>query len=66
MKSAAKGRIDMQKSRMKKMTEEDKFDRKFACWACNHHGWRKYRIRNRRKAKRHLKAEMLSEIRENT
>ena len=56
----------MQKSRMKKMTEEDKFDRKFACWANNHHGWRKYRIRNRRKAKRHLKAEMLSEIRENT
>ena len=56
--------ICMQKSRMKKMTEEDKFDRRFACWANNHHGWHKYRNMVRRKARRMLKAEMTQEIRE--
>jgi hypothetical protein len=47
----------MNRSRLKRLTEEDKFSRRFACWANNHHGWRKAKKQNRRIAKRRLKRE---------
>ena len=34
---------------------DDKFDRKYTCWTYNHKGWRKYKRRNRRAARRKLK-----------
>ena len=36
---------------------EDRFSRRFACWANNHHGWSKAKKQNRRIAKRRLKRE---------
>lgn len=39
----------------KKLTEEDKFSRKFACWANNHKGWSKTKTRNRRLARRKIR-----------
>jgi len=39
----------------KKLTEEDKFSRKFACWANNHKGWSKTKKRNRRLARRKIR-----------
>lgn len=51
----------MQKSRFKKSSYEDKFDRKYACWAQNHKGWRKYKRSNRRMARRVAKRELLEE-----
>ena len=41
-----------------KITYEDKFGRKYACWANNHHGWRKYKKANRKKMRRRLKDEV--------
>ena len=55
----------MQKSRDKKLVIEDKFDRKYACWANNHkENWHRVKVRNRRQTRRKLKAETMSEIRE--
>lgn len=31
----------MRKGFWKQLSYEDKFDRKYACWAVNHNGWRK-------------------------
>ena len=39
----------------KRLTEEDKFSRKFACWANNHKGWSKTKTRNRRLARRKIR-----------
>lgn len=39
----------------KKLTEEDRFSRKFACWANNHKGWSKTKTRNRRLARRKIR-----------
>ena len=47
----------MSRSRLKRLTEEDRFARRFACWANNHCGWSKAKKQNRRTAKRRLKRE---------
>lgn len=47
----------MSRSRLKRLTEEDRFARRFACWANNHGGWSKAKKQNRRTAKRRLKRE---------
>ena len=39
----------------KRLTEEDRFSRKFACWANNHKGWSKTKKRNRRLARRKIR-----------
>jgi hypothetical protein len=39
----------------KRLTEEDRFARKFACWANNHKGWSKTKKRNRRLARRKIR-----------
>ena len=39
----------------KRLTEEDRFSRKFACWANNHKGWSKEKTRNRRLARRKIR-----------
>lgn len=40
----------MQKGFYKKTSFEDKFDRKYACWAVNHPtAWKRYKKQNRRK-----------------
>jgi len=45
----------------KKMTFEDKFDRRFACWVKNcPKAWRWYKVQNRRKFRRIMKAEFLA------
>ena len=45
----------MRKGFWKQLSYEDKFDRKYACWAVNHNGWRKRMRLNRRAARRALK-----------
>ena len=45
----------MRKGFWKQLSYEDKFDRKYACWAVNHNGWRKRKRLNRRAARRALK-----------
>ena len=45
----------MSRSDLKRLIEEDRFSRRFACWAQNHKGWSKTKKRNRRLAKRRLK-----------
>ncbi len=47
--------VIMRKGFWKQLSYEDKFDRKYACWTYNHKGWRKYKRRNRRTARRKLK-----------
>lgn len=54
----------MSRSRLKRLTEEDRFARRFACWANNHGGWSKTKKRNRRIAKRKLKREDGYELRD--
>lgn len=51
----------MQKNIYKKMSYEDKFDRKYACWTFNHNGWRKAKTANRRTVRRKIKAETIYE-----
>lgn len=46
----------MRKGFWKLLSEEDKFDRKYACWTHNHHGWRKHKRLNRRTARHKLKS----------
>ncbi len=43
------------RSDLKRLTEEDRFVRAFACWANNHKGWSKTKKRNRRLARRRLR-----------
>lgn len=43
------------RSDLKRLTEEEKCSRRYACWAQNHKGWSKTKKRNRRRAKRRLK-----------
>lgn len=45
----------MRKGFWKQLSYEDKFDRKYACSAVNHNGWRKRKRLNRRAARRALK-----------
>ena len=45
----------MRKGFWKQLSYEDKFDRKYACWAVNHNGWGKRKRWNRRAARRALK-----------
>ena len=45
----------MTRSVLKRLTEEDRFSRRFATWTFNHDGWKKYKRTNRRIAKRKLK-----------
>lgn len=52
----------MQKGYYKKLSYEDKFDRKYACWTYNHHGWAKSKTGNRRTARRKMKVLTQSEI----
>jgi len=40
---------------LKQLSYEDKFARKYACWASNHKGWKKHRRANRRTVRRRLK-----------
>lgn len=54
----------MQKGRYKKFSFEDKFDRKYACWTFNHGGWHKAKVANRRMARRKLKKEATTEIKD--
>lgn len=46
----------------KRMTEEDAFDRKYACW-CNNHNrvWHKEKVRQRRKFRRKMRIILLKE-----
>ncbi len=39
----------------KRLVNEDKFARKYACWASNHDGWSKTKKRNRRLARRKIR-----------
>ena len=48
-------RKELMRSIDKRLTEEDRFARKFACWANNHKGWSKAKKRNRRSARRRIK-----------
>lgn len=53
----------MQKNSTKKLVCEDKFSRKYACWANNHcQGWSKYKTKQRREIRRKLKEEANREI----
>lgn len=50
--------ILVQKGFYKKTSFEDKFDRKYACWAVNHPTvWKRYKKQNRRKTRRWVKKE---------
>lgn len=50
--------ISVQKGFYKKTSFEDKFDRKYACWAVNHPtAWKRYKKQNRRKTRRWIKEE---------
>lgn len=51
----------MTRSRLKRLTELDRFSRNWACWAKNHKGWRKYKHTNRRIAKRKLSKQLYKE-----
>ena len=51
------------RSDLKRLTEEDRFSRAFACWANNHKGWSKTKKRNRRLARRRLKRREDDEVR---
>ncbi|ADU22638.1 hypothetical protein [Ruminococcus albus] len=46
----------------KHMTEENGFDRHFACW-CNNHNkvWHREKVRQRRRFRRKLKVQLLKE-----
>ncbi|MBE6869436.1 MAG: hypothetical protein E7494_11890 [Ruminococcus albus] len=46
----------------KHMTEEDGFDRRFACW-CNNHNkvWHREKVRQRRKIRRKMRIILLKE-----
>ena len=49
----------------KKMTFEDKFDRKWACWVENNSkAWRWWKIRNRRLFRKKMKQELRNELAE--
>lgn len=52
----------MQKGYYKKLSYEDKFDRKYACWTFNHNGWVKYKAANRRTARRKIKVTTMTEM----
>lgn len=54
----------MQKGYYKKLSYEDKFDRKYACWTHNHGGWVKYKTANRRMARRKIKIDTIKEMRQ--
>ena len=54
----------MQKGYYKKLSYEDKFDRRYACWTHNHGGWLKYKTSNRRTARRKIKIDTLKEMRQ--
>lgn len=45
----------MSRSELKRLTEEDRFARKYATWASNHDCWSRAKKRNRRIARRRLK-----------
>ncbi|MCR4890061.1 MAG: hypothetical protein K5979_12925 [Ruminococcus sp.] len=46
----------------KHMTEEDKFDRKYACWCLNHtKAWHREKVRQCRKFRRKMKLLLLKE-----
>ncbi len=50
----------------KKMTFEDRFDRKYACWVENNpKAWRWWKIRNRRLFRKKMKKELRDELMEN-
>lgn len=55
----------MQKGYYKKLSYEDKFDRKYACWTYNHDGWLKCKTANRRTARRKIKIDTKNEIKNN-
>lgn len=38
--------------------EQSEFDHKYACWANNHRGWQKMKLRNKRSTRRRLKEEL--------
>ena len=53
----------MQKGFYKKTSFEDKFDRKYACWAVNYPtSWKRYKQQNRRKTRRWIEEEIEKNI----
>ena len=47
----------------KKMTYEDRFDRKYACWVKNHpKAWKAYKRRNRRLFRVKMKIQMQRDL----
>jgi len=50
------------KSIFKKLSEEDKFSRNFACWCSNHSGSSKMKKDNRREARNKLKELLKDDI----
>ena len=54
----------MEKGFWKKLTYESNFSRRFACWANNHGGWKKYKKANRKEMRRKLKEQLSNEIKE--
>lgn len=53
----------MQKGFYKKTSFEDKFDRKYACWAINHStAWKRYKQQNRRKTRRWIEEKIEKNI----
>lgn len=54
------------KSEFKKLTDENKFSRKFACWCNNHCGISKLKRANRQEARNKLKEKLKKEIEETT
>ena len=54
----------MKRSKFKRLTCEDKFDRAFACWTFNHGGWAKAKKASRQEARTKLKEELKQEVKE--
>lgn len=49
------------RSDLKRLTEEERWSRRYACWAQNHKGWSKTKKRNRRVARQKLKGRIDNE-----
>jgi hypothetical protein len=52
----------MTRSEMKRLTEEDRFARRYCCWANNHKGWSKAKKLNRRLARNKLRRKYQNDI----
>jgi len=54
----------MKRNRFKRMTDENRFDRMYACWTFNHGSWGKEKRMKRQEARTKLKEELKQEVKE--